>query len=904
MKRMRILFGLWAAALCSCQLDSAWSPETQVVIDIDADEAVRARTTSVEVQIAGSKDQDSLVNAESSLDERVPVGGSDDKPWPLRFVVKPRSNDDTRLFLVTVTARDADDAFVAQVRGATGYVSGEVRQLRLQLSEACLDVMRCEGLQTCADGECVDAWQEPRTLPVFQTLVDAGTPETRRDAGADTTPPDSGANEDDAGGIITGNPSEDPCTVDHGGCDALVSCQMVLGIVVCGSCPQGYDDVHSDGTECHDRDECQDKSAVCDAKFGVCANTPGGYDCHCKSGYHGDGKHCSANVPCENDAACGGNAGCQTLDGLKVCVCKSGFEGDGASCDDIDECGRHIDMCRANSACKNKPGGFDCSCLPGYLDDNAACKDKDECSSAADNDCDTEPAACVNDPGGFHCACPKGYSGDGKGAMGCHDIDECAMNTDNCASTPDACANDVGSFHCRCPMGFAGDGVGDAGCKDVDECAAGSDNCDHTPNACVNDVGSFHCKCPVGYLGEGRGDMGCIYNNECMLGTDNCDHSPNACMDDLDGFHCTCPDGYTGNGRGDQGCVDINECSMRMSDCDTTPDACVNTTGGYRCECPQGYTGNGRGNNGCMDVDECANRMDGCDQSPRACVNDPGGFHCQCPSGYMGSGQGDSGCVDVNECAAQSDDCDNSPDACVNDTPGFHCKCPDGYSGDGRGNSGCTDTDECMNNHGGCDSARECVNTPGGFHCGSCRDGYGTSGMTGCSMCMCYQTGGDHACTSTSSSLPAASARDLPTAAAQAASTLFGFQTILPANSRVTGFGAFKKPGTSPGYRMGLYTDDGGKPGRRVSRTARVAFADASLTLPAQNDSADCLPGGSYWVIGLADDALTLGQDGGQGAVPSVSLMTDLRDLPDTWPGGGGANSVSPLSMYVTIDHP
>ena len=122
----------------------------------------------------------------------------------------------------------------------------------------------------------------------------------------------------------------------------------------------------------------------------------------------------------------------------------------------------------------------------------------------------------------------------------------------------------------------------------------------------------------------------------------------------------------------------------------------------------------------------------------------------------------------------------------------------------------------------------------------------------------------------------------------------------------MTGFGAFKKAGGAPGFRMALYRDDGGKPGARVSRTARVTFSDAQLTLPAQNDSGDCLAGGSYWVIALSDDAITLGQDGGQGAVPTVSLSVDatVRDLPDTWPGGGGVNSSAPLSMYVTVDHP
>jgi hypothetical protein len=72
-----------------------------------------------------------------------------------------------------------------------------------------------------------------------------------------------------------------PCDTDHGGCDPLVTCKPDSGKPKCGACPDGYDDIHGDGTKCVDVDECDTGNGGCDE---VCRNFPGTYACGCKFG--------------------------------------------------------------------------------------------------------------------------------------------------------------------------------------------------------------------------------------------------------------------------------------------------------------------------------------------------------------------------------------------------------------------------------------------------------------------------------------------------------------------------------------------------------------------------------------------------------------------------------------------
>jgi hypothetical protein len=724
---------VWFAALAllapiGCQLETSWRPKTQTVIDLDADASVRARTQSLRVVITGSDQRGQLTgDAEPSLDEVLTFGADEDVHWPLRFVLEPPRGDFSRLFALTASARDDHSQVLAQVRVASGYVSGQVRHLALRFDEACVRVT-CGDDQTCSGGDCRDAWIAPADTPLF--VDKPGVADAAAADGGSAPLPDAAmsvsGDEDDAGQVQTATaPSRDPCANANGGCDVLVSCQVLFGVPICGVCPSGYDDVNGDVSSCRDRDECQMNNGGCDPEHGVCTNTPGGRECRCKQGYHDDGERCLQQIPCSSDAFCGQHARCSAIDGARVCVCGAGYAGDGTNCTDIDECATRQAECGEHARCVNNDGGFDCQCESGYVLQDGACREYDECKAGSD-DCDDQPEACVNDPGGFHCSCPSGYTGDGKGAMGCADIDECQQNTDGCSSAPEACVNDVGAFH------------------------------------------------------------------------------------------------------------------------------------------------------------------------------------CQCPAGYVGDGKGPSGCTPVNECVMHTDNCDRAPDACVDDVVGFHCQCPSGYSGTGVGDSGCSDIDECATSNGGCDPMRQCINTDGSARCGDCAAGFGTSGASACVKCACYEQGGADACTSKNEAAPAASAHALTGQASIPAHTLFGYQITLPANARVSSFGAYKKGGASITISIGLYADVNGQPATRMAQTAPAQFAGSPLSAAPVAGVDGCLAAGTYWLIGVSDSDLAIGQDTGAG-VPSVRLglpRLSSDELPANWPSGSTTTSEPPLNLYLTIDHP
>jgi len=497
-------YGRWVTllALCAgCQLESSFRPHTQVVVDIDADRSVRARALRVQLTIAGLGEQGSFDEAQVRVERTISVDSPSGPYWPLRSVLMPRGGDASRRFVVTATATSASEEFVASARVLSGYVRGEVRHLQLQLTRACIGVT-CDTSSSCIEGVCAAAVRPAESLPLFvpgpEPHHESAGAEAMTDAGEPPRVPvdtDAGARE----GIVSSELT-DPCARDHGGCDALVSCNVLDGVVVCGVCPAGYDDVYGDGTECRDRNECSERNGGCAAEA-VCTNTPGRFECRCKPGFHGDGFHCSEHVPCERPASCAPEAICDGDPGLRVCRCKPGYEGNGAVCNDIDECERKQD------------------------------------------DCDRSPAACVNQPGGYRCLCPAGYRGDGRTDSGCKDVDECKTGADNCDDAPDACVNTEGGFKCFCPAGYRGNGQGSAGCVDIDECAAKSHDC--APNArCVNAAPGFQCLCPPGYSGEGHGAKGCVDIDECAQDHGGCD-ARSECVNTPGGAHCgACEKGF------------------------------------------------------------------------------------------------------------------------------------------------------------------------------------------------------------------------------------------------------------------------------------------------------------------------------------------------------------------------
>ncbi len=336
-------------------------------------------------------------------------------------------------------------------------------------------------------------------------------------------------------------------------------------------CPDGYDGDGQGNNGCSDINQCTADTDDCDDMPNACVNVIGGlpgYTCMCPAGYRGT-------------TATGANG-----------------------CTDIDECAENMDDCDdAPNACRNTVGGFECDCPDGYSGNGRGangCSDEDECAMGTDN-CDNDPNACENRTPGFVCMCPTGYTGNGEGQDGCGLVNECSSPTmNNCDTSPGACVEQVPmnggpGYRCQCPAGYTGNGVGADGCTDVDECMSSSMPDDCNANADCNGTtpaGSFTCTCRAGYTGNGKGPAGCGDIDECMMNTDGCDDDPNACMNMSGTFRCQCPSGFTGDGIGANGCMNEDACAANPC---LNGAACVDQPGGaptpFTCTCTCGFMG-------------------------------------------------------------------------------------------------------------------------------------------------------------------------------------------------------------------------------------------------------------------------------------------------------------------------
>lgn len=452
--------------LCAvgCKLETRAIPSTQIVVDVHADALVRDRTQKVQVEVWSAHRRSAFDDKERVMSRTVRARAEavEDTLWPIRLVFAPRDGDPTRVFELSVTSKSAGDQIVTRTRVMTGFVDHEARYVSVRLEGACMGVM-CQESQTCQAGTCEDAWQDPKHLPLLPGRAPRPDTDSLLDAGSDAGDAASDAQVVGVGGDAAvaadaGDDGVDRCAEGNGGCDPLVTCETRGRKVCCGLCPLGFEDANGDGTRCIDIDECKFNNGDCDSAHGKCTNMFGGYECECTDGYHGDGRQCTVNVPCGQDATlCDSRATCSEMDGHKLCLCGKGFDGDGLRCEDIDECKQKPERCGEHGKCANTEGAFECKCDAGFELKDGACVDIDECATNADN-CTSRPDACVNTPGGFTCKCPQGYTGPATGSEGCNDTDECYEHMANCSENAD-CMNTRGSFTCKCKDGFEGDGV-------------------------------------------------------------------------------------------------------------------------------------------------------------------------------------------------------------------------------------------------------------------------------------------------------------------------------------------------------------------------------------------------------------------------------------------------------------
>uniref|UniRef100_A0A8C2V354 Vitamin K-dependent protein S n=2 Tax=Chinchilla lanigera TaxID=34839 RepID=A0A8C2V354_CHILA len=151
-----------------------------------------------------------------------------------------------------------------------------------------------------------------------------------------------------------------------------------------------------------------------------CVDGQAAFTCICKPGWQG--KMCEVDInECKDPLNVNGGCSqiCDNTPGSYQCSCRSGFDllSNKKDCKDVDECSRKPNVC-GKAVCRNMPGDYVCECPEGYRynPQSQACADIDECS---ENMC---AQLCVNYPGGYSCYC------DGKkGFKLAHDRQSCEV---------------------------------------------------------------------------------------------------------------------------------------------------------------------------------------------------------------------------------------------------------------------------------------------------------------------------------------------------------------------------------------------------------------------------------------------------------------------------------------------
>lgn len=305
-----------SAASCSSP-----RPPTEMVIEVDADDGVRARATSVHIEVFGRAATGAFSpTAMHDLPYEVPLPTG---RWGPVVVLFPEDRDATRFYRVRAIALDDAGAEITRVQLISSYVEGVSLRFRLFLQSSCEGVACDAENETCRDGGCVPAYIDP------EDLLDGGI---GMDAGPGLDAPGLDAPGLDAPGL------------DAPGLDAPAD-----GGPVCGDCDDGRDctlDRCIDGICTHDVG-CDDFVAC---TLDACA---------------GDGS--CVNTPMNSLCTGGGECAPGTCDAVTGCS----FVPDASLCDDSNPC--TADSCVLITGCLHtSDNGVAC-------DDGTFCNGPDTC---------------------------------------------------------------------------------------------------------------------------------------------------------------------------------------------------------------------------------------------------------------------------------------------------------------------------------------------------------------------------------------------------------------------------------------------------------------------------------------------------------------------------------------------
>jgi len=510
--------------LAACAADKV--PPTEVVIAIDADDAVRAATVDVRVEIhsASSRDSDAWsTRFEQSLRE----GGG--VTWPVVVVVEPKDGDASRVFDVVVAALDEDRAPIVKKRLSTSFVEEATVVHAIFLDSACTgagvscvsDSCRGGDCETCAGGECVDAWISPgdaipyadgldlSDLPGFSPrTVDAGMPDAQVDPGGCP------------GGCTTGEicdrAAEPPtCVCDagfqdndgDGGCERTCGsagldcnvlsqqCDDATGTPLC-VCLDGFQDNDEDG-DC--LRTCAAAELGCDGTSERCDDGSGEARCICADTFQdmdGDG---DCHLDCDNRLPrCDeGTEDCTyDDDGVTECVCAAGYQdNDGDDVCEADCTLAALGCDEPSQVCDDAAGTAMCICAPDYQDndDNSVCTPA--CTTFEPANCDPVSDVCDDLGGTAACECAPDYQDndvDGVCTEACTSFDA------NCDSGTELCDDLGGTAACECAPDYQ-DKDGDLTCTEA--CATFEPaNCDDQTEVCDDAGGTAACECRASYL--------------------------------------------------------------------------------------------------------------------------------------------------------------------------------------------------------------------------------------------------------------------------------------------------------------------------------------------------------------------------------------------------------------------